>query len=330
MDSKKTTEILDSKLRSIENEPDAWMHYFRQKGGGKSISYPSIDNPAFHPTEEGYDWLEARPLFEGAQPEKTSTLVRYKEKLLLQQMELSEEMHDVITGELDDIWKALTPDERSVADAFCRDLSKRGPLADKEFFEYLFQVLNYYADESIYQGNRIGGILEGCPRGPAPSPSDLTHTAEKAKALLRIHYVVHASSDSIPVPRTTLQWWRQLVDYNPRDLAPRMDRYLQDTPSKPVQTVSSIFTLDSGWQIPITFDIEKNTFVESAPPELHVKGPELKPGTPEYRLNYLLSELEKRFPKLHNPIMSDPVEPKYLEAIDALIADCKSRLSQQT
>jgi len=40
------------------------------------------------------------------------------------------------------------------------------------------------------------------------------------------------------------------------------------------------------------------------------------PGTPSGRLEYLLNELEKRFPAVHNKWMSDAPEPKYLAAID--------------
>lgn len=40
------------------------------------------------------------------------------------------------------------------------------------------------------------------------------------------------------------------------------------------------------------------------------------PGSPSWRLTRLLDELKKRFPEAHNPIMSDPPEPKYLAAID--------------
>lgn len=31
----------------------------------------------------------------------------------------------------------------------------------------------------------------------------------------------------VTIPIETLQWWRELVDQNPPDLAPRMDRYLK-------------------------------------------------------------------------------------------------------
>ena len=44
------------------------------------------------------------------------------------------------------------------------------------------------------------------------------------------------------------------------------------------------------------------------------------PGTPIARLSKLLDELDKRFPGVVNPVLSDPPEPKLLKAIDDLIA----------
>ena len=35
-----------------------------------------------------------------------------------------------------------------------------------------------------------------------------------------------ANGTMVVVPRATLQWWRDLVDLNPQDLAPRMDAML--------------------------------------------------------------------------------------------------------
>ncbi len=43
------------------------------------------------------------------------------------------------------------------------------------------------------------------------------------------------------------------------------------------------------------------------------------PGTIYWRFSRLLEELDKRFPGVANPILSDPPEPKYLKAIDELI-----------
>jgi hypothetical protein len=43
------------------------------------------------------------------------------------------------------------------------------------------------------------------------------------------------------------------------------------------------------------------------------------PGSVNHRLDYLLTELENLFPDAHNPIMSDPPEPKYINAIKELL-----------
>jgi hypothetical protein len=53
------------------------------------------------------------------------------------------------------------------------------------------------------------------------------------------------------------------------------------------------------------------------------------PGSPIHSLTFLISELHKRFPDAHNPILSDPPEPKYLAAIDSLLAENK-RLREKT
>ena len=44
------------------------------------------------------------------------------------------------------------------------------------------------------------------------------------------------------------------------------------------------------------------------------------PGTPIYRLTWLLNELEKRFPNAHHSFLSDPSEQEYIALIDALLA----------
>ena len=48
------------------------------------------------------------------------------------------------------------------------------------------------------------------------------------------------------------------------------------------------------------------------------------PGTPSYRLKYLIHELAKRFPESYDPTSSQGPEPRFLEAIDKLIKE-KSR-----
>jgi hypothetical protein len=36
-----------------------------------------------------------------------------------------------------------------------------------------------------------------------------------------------AEEPMVSIPLSTLKWWRQLVDSNPQDLAPRMDAYIR-------------------------------------------------------------------------------------------------------
>lgn len=73
---------------------------------------------------------------------------------------------------------------------------------DAEFFNYLFSVLDYYSNRFTYEGERTGGVLQGCPRGPAPTPDQLTHEAEKAKERLRAWYHARAS-EVVPEDRMT-------------------------------------------------------------------------------------------------------------------------------
>lgn len=45
------------------------------------------------------------------------------------------------------------------------------------------------------------------------------------------------------------------------------------------------------------------------------------PGTPAFRLSWLLAELQKRLPGVVQPFSSDPPEDKLLRALDARLAD---------
>lgn len=40
-------------------------------------------------------------------------------------------------------------------------------------------TLLYYANECTYQGQRTGGVLKGCPRGPKPMSNELVRYARK-------------------------------------------------------------------------------------------------------------------------------------------------------
>lgn len=46
-----------------------------------------------------------------------------------------------------------------------------------DLMERIYAVLQFYASEHSYRGERIGGVLKGCPRGPAPTPQEMTFDA---------------------------------------------------------------------------------------------------------------------------------------------------------
>jgi hypothetical protein len=60
--------------------------------------------------------------------------------------------------------------------------------------------------------------------------------------------------------------------------------------------------------------------VDDAKSEIAHKLNDNGPGTPIARLSYLLDELRRRFPDTISVYSSEPPEPKYLEAIDKLLA----------
>lgn len=44
----------------------------------------------------------------------------------------------------------------------------------------IYRTLQWYANRTSYQGERTGGVLQGCPRGPAPTSDKLVRYAEQA------------------------------------------------------------------------------------------------------------------------------------------------------
>lgn len=46
-----------------------------------------------------------------------------------------------------------------------------------ELAQTIYDTLQYYGNVCTYQGERIGGILKGCPRAPTPKPDDLVFEA---------------------------------------------------------------------------------------------------------------------------------------------------------
>lgn len=61
---------------------------------------------------------------------------------------------------------------------------------------------------------------------------------------------------------------------------------------------------------------------------LHAELRDEGPGTPVARLTYLLDELEKRFPGVVNPVLSDPPEPKLLAALDAQVEEFRALIRE--
>lgn len=47
----------------------------------------------------------------------------------------------------------------------------------QELMHRLYNVLSYYANETTYEAPRTGGVLQGCPRGSAPTPAHLVWSA---------------------------------------------------------------------------------------------------------------------------------------------------------
>lgn len=41
----------------------------------------------------------------------------------------------------------------------------------------IFNTLQAYGNRCTYEGERIGGVLAGCPRGPVPTPDELVRPA---------------------------------------------------------------------------------------------------------------------------------------------------------
>lgn len=46
--------------------------------------------------------------------------------------------------------------------------------------DQIYETLKWYANLCSYQGERTGGVLKGCPRGPAPTPDKLVRYAQQA------------------------------------------------------------------------------------------------------------------------------------------------------
>jgi hypothetical protein len=47
----------------------------------------------------------------------------------------------------------------------------------RQMLDAIYRTLKQYASEATYLPARTGGVLQGCPRGPAPTPSELAFSA---------------------------------------------------------------------------------------------------------------------------------------------------------
>ncbi len=51
-------------------------------------------------------------------------------------------------------------------------------LVPQSMMEQVYRALSDYANPATYRPQRTGGVLQGCPRGPEPTPQQLTLGAE--------------------------------------------------------------------------------------------------------------------------------------------------------
>ena len=57
-----------------------------------------------------------------------------------------------------------------------------------EIVEQVYRTLQYYGNLTTSQAPRIGGVVQGCPRGPRPTPKDLALDARVVARRLRSAY----------------------------------------------------------------------------------------------------------------------------------------------
>lgn len=78
----------------------------------------------------------------------------------------------------------FAPAERTIATA--AELRAAGiVLVSVELLDFIDRTLAYYGNLTTYQGERTGGVLAGCPRGPDPTPDQLVIAAHEARDRLR-------------------------------------------------------------------------------------------------------------------------------------------------
>lgn len=79
-------------------------------------------------------------------------------------------------------WPGHPPEETEAAEqetyALGRAMAVAGQFPMSEpLINKIYNVLSFYANERSYEGERTGGVLKGCPRGPAPTPKQLVWSA---------------------------------------------------------------------------------------------------------------------------------------------------------
>lgn len=64
----------------------------------------------------------------------------------------------------------------------------------------IYETLKFYANLCNYQGERTGGVLAGCPRGPTPTPDDLIAHAQKALKMIDRSVLGRAEKETKSAP----------------------------------------------------------------------------------------------------------------------------------
>ena len=68
-----------------------------------------------------------------------------------------------------------------------------GYYVDKDTMHIILETLKYYANPCSYQGERVGGVLSGCPRVEKPTPDKLISGA--ASALKRLQHCIGSAPE---------------------------------------------------------------------------------------------------------------------------------------
>jgi hypothetical protein len=100
-----------------------------------------------------------------------------------------------------------------------------------ELMRMVWNVIDYYANSHTYRGERTGGVLQGCPRKPNPTPEELTH---EARVVLR-H--LHLWRGYEPYDKEPLES-KEFATPQPTDNASAAQGEQEDTPAYENECVS--------------------------------------------------------------------------------------------